>query len=163
MFFLGHPTEYRLTLPGLFRRKALEDVTLNNGFVVKQGTDVIGNSTTMWSDSSIYQSPREYDGYRFMRMRDTPGQDKMAHLVSTSTNHLGFGHGIHSCPGRFFAANEIKIALLHLLLKYDWKLPEGADPKPIHRGLGLVGDPETTMYVRRRREELDLDFSSIGN
>ncbi|KAK2059529.1 cytochrome P450 [Colletotrichum caudatum] len=45
-----------------------------------------------------------------------------AQLVSRSPQHLGFGHGPHACPGRFFAANEITVALAHLLMKYDWKL-----------------------------------------
>ncbi len=52
-----------------------------------------------------------------------------AHLVSTSVDHVGFGHGQQACPGRFFAASEIKIVFVYLLLSYDWKLPDGAVPK----------------------------------
>ncbi|KXJ90272.1 hypothetical protein Micbo1qcDRAFT_164807 [Microdochium bolleyi] len=32
---------------------------------------------------------------------------------------MGFSHGSHACPGRFFAANQLKIALSHIALHYD--------------------------------------------
>lgn len=111
-------------------------------------------------DSQYYDEPDKFDGYRFLRMRETPGKDKMVHLVSTSEQHIGFGHGQHSCPGRFFAANEIKIALCHLLLKYDWKLPEGHDPKILAIGMSLMLDPTAKLLIKRRKEEIDLDALS---
>ncbi|KAJ1325847.1 tenellin biosynthesis cytochrome P450 monooxygenase [Microdochium nivale] len=40
-------------------------------------------------------------------------------LVSTSDKFMGFSHGSHACPGRFFAANQLKIALAHIALHYD--------------------------------------------
>ncbi|KAF5602836.1 ent-kaurene oxidase [Fusarium subglutinans] len=143
---------------GAFRRVATADVTLPNGDILKKGDKIIGNMSHMW-DSDTYDNALEFDPYRFVKMRQT-GDDKKAHLVSTSAEHLGFGHGIHACPGRFFAANEIKILLCHLLLKYDWKLPEGCTPRPSHSGFKLLGDYSTNLLVRRRTEELDIDSLS---
>lgn len=40
-------------------------------------------------DAQYYDEPEKFDGYRFLRMRETPGKDKMVHLVSTSEQHLG--------------------------------------------------------------------------
>lgn len=137
---------------------ALEDVTLPNGLSIQKGTKIMVDQTHMWH-SDYYPDAEKFDGYRFMRMRDTPGQDHMAHLVSTSQNHLGFGHGIHACPGRFFASNEIKIALCHLILKYDWKMPEDAQAKPTAYGMSYSGNPSTKLLVRRRKEE--MDFASL--
>jgi cytochrome P450 len=139
---------------GAFRRVATADITLPNGDILKKGDKIIGNMSHMWA-SDTYDNALEFDPYRFVKMRQT-GDDKKAHLVSTSSDHLGFGHGFHACPGRFFAANEIKILLCHLLLKYDWKLPEGFKPRPCHSGFKLVGDPSTNLLVRRRTEELDI-------
>lgn len=52
--------------------------------------------------------------------------DERAHLdkahlqfVATSPTYLGFGHGRHACPGRFFAANELKLLIAYLLTRYD--------------------------------------------
>ncbi|KPA37971.1 ent-kaurene oxidase [Fusarium langsethiae] len=148
----------RPILLGAFRRKALADVTLPNGDILKKGDKIIGETTHMWS-SENYDNALEFDPYRYLKMRQT-GDDKKAHLVSTSADHLGFGHGLHACPGRFFAANEIKILLCHLLLKYEWKLPEGTKPKPYHSGFKIMGDLSVNLLVRRRTEELDLDSFS---
>ncbi|KAJ7660426.1 hypothetical protein B0H17DRAFT_832480, partial [Mycena rosella] len=51
------------------------------------------------------------------------------HMVSTGTDHLPFGTGKHACPGRFFAATELKAMLAHLVLNYDVKAEvEGVRP-----------------------------------
>ncbi|KAK2728893.1 Dihydromonacolin L monooxygenase LovA 3 [Colletotrichum kahawae] len=138
-----------------WRRLAYEDVELSNGVVIRKGQRVLITNTHMW-DSDYHENPEKYDGYRFLNMRSTD-EEKHAHLVSTSTKHPAFGHGQHACPGRFFAANEIKIALVHLLLKYDWKLPEGFEPKSMNYGMVFLPDPSAKFLIRRRKEELDLD------
>jgi len=46
-------------------------------------------------------------------------------FVSVSPSSLTFGLGRHACPGRFFAANEIKMICAVLLMNYDVALPEG--------------------------------------
>ncbi|KAF4416178.1 putative cytochrome P450 monooxygenase (lovA) [Fusarium austroafricanum] len=148
----------RPILLGVFRRIALADVTLPNGDILKKGDRVIGETTQMWSPD-YYENALEFDAYRYVKMRQS-GDDKKAHLVSTSADHLGFGHGLHACPGRFFAANEIKILLCHLLLKYDWKVPEGTNPKAAYWGWNLFGDSSVKLLVRRRTEELDIDSLS---
>lgn len=138
---------------------ALEDVKLPSGTVVKKGERVAVSLLHMWDDA-YWKDATTFDPYRFMRMRDTPDQSHAAHLVSTSPMHLGFGHGVHSCPGRFFASNEVKIALCHLILKYDWKLPEGSQRlDPIASGVSFNTNPATQLLFRRRKEE--LDFSTL--
>ena len=138
------------------RRSALADVRLSNGFVIRKGQKIIVDTTNMWN-SSCYDDPATFDPYRFLRWRDEPEKENFAHLVSTSALHMGFGHGEHACPGRFFAANEVKIALAHLLMKYDWQLPKDHNPQDINVGSGIVANPGLRLLVRRRREELDLD------
>ncbi|KAK1580740.1 cytochrome P450 [Colletotrichum navitas] len=137
-----------------WRRLVKKDIELSTGFVLRKGQKIISTNTHMW-DSQYYENPLEYDGYRFLKMRGTD-EGKLAYLVSTSAKHLGFGHGQHACPGRFFAANELKIALAHLLLKYDWKLPTGCKPQPMPYGMALP-PPSALLLIRRRKEEIDLD------
>ncbi|CAI6087324.1 unnamed protein product [Clonostachys chloroleuca] len=144
------------SLLGSFRRQATEDVKLTNGYIIPKGTRIVIDSSHMWS-SAYYDDPEKYDGYRFLKKRETPGEDKNTQLVSTSAAHMGFGHGVHACPGRFFAANEVKIALCHLLLKYDWRLPMGHRPQPMTHGMTYLTDPTTKMEFRRRTEELNLE------
>ncbi|KZL74216.1 cytochrome P450 [Colletotrichum tofieldiae] len=138
-----------------WRRLATQDVRLTNGFVIRKGQKTIVANIHMW-DTTYYDDPTQFDGYRFLRMRSTD-EEKMSQLVSTSVKHPGFGHGQHACPGRFFAANEVKIALVHLLLKYDWKLPDNAKPQTVTFGMAMLPDPSAKFLIRRRKEELDLD------
>lgn len=46
-------------------------------------------------------------------------------FVSVGTSSLTFGYGRHACPGRFFAANEIKMVIATALQHYDMKLVDG--------------------------------------
>jgi cytochrome P450 len=138
------------------RRIASEEVEFSDGTFVPRGSSIAVSAEGMW-DAKVYDRPREWDGRRFLRLRETAGQEHAAQLVSTSADHLGFGHGQHACPGRFFAGNEAKVILIHLLLKYDWRLPEdAAEPQIRHYAFSLRADPFTKMEYRRRSPEIDL-------
>lgn len=109
-------------------------------------------------DPDIYPDPETFDGYRFFRMRGDPSLDSQAHIVSTSPAHLGFGHGKHACPGRFFAANELKVALAHLIMKYDWKLLPGYEHQWQEWGFAWSSDGTAKLSMRRREApEIDID------
>ena len=103
-------------------RKALRDVILPNGVTIPRGTNVAVDSSMMW-DPAIYPNPLSYDAYRFLRLRKSG--NAAAALASTSPEHIAFGIGKPICPGRFFASNEVKIALAKILLTYDVRIPEG--------------------------------------
>ncbi|KAH7010968.1 cytochrome protein [Macrophomina phaseolina] len=148
------------------RRVATADVNLSDGTHLPKGTKLAVSSHRMW-DASVYERPDEWDGRRFLRLRERQGEEgsssedksaaREALFVTTSERHLGFGHGKHACPGRFFASSELKVALCHILLKYDLSLPAGAGP-PRHRyaGASYYADPAATVLIRRRREHVDL-------
>ncbi|CAH0014500.1 unnamed protein product [Clonostachys rhizophaga] len=141
-------------------RKAVGDVKLPNGNIIPRGTRT-AVVTDKHRDSGIYANADEFDPYRFQRQRGTE-TDNTAHLVSTGPASLGFGHGQHACPGRFFAANEIKVALCHLIVKYDWKVADDAtpEPEPLRYSFSLQVDPSAQLYVRRR-PTAGLDIDSI--
>ncbi|TIC89816.1 Cytochrome P450 monooxygenase trt6 [Colletotrichum higginsianum] len=142
-------------------RIALEDFQLSNGMIIPKGTLLGVGPTHMW-DNSFYENGDKFDGYRFLRMREDPEKRQQSYLVSTSPHHLGFGHGSHACPGRFFAANEIKIILCHLLLKYEWKIL-GEGPHIINLGVLNAAYPWTKLQIRRRAETLNLDEILTGH
>jgi cytochrome P450 len=133
------------------RRYAMDDLTLADGTQISKGT-VLGIPIFGMRDPKIYADPDTYDGYRFQKMRDQPGFESKCQLVSTSPWHLGFGHGIHACPGRFLAAVQVKIILCHIVAKYDFKLAGGAHPKVQSVGIELISDSEARLAVRRRQE-----------
>ncbi|GME27040.1 Cytochrome p450 protein [Neofusicoccum parvum] len=139
----------------LMNRVALEAFTLPDGTRVPKGA-MVGIPTWHMQDASNFEDPDKFDGERFLRMRQIPGLETRAQFVTTSADHLGFGHGKHACPGRFFASNELKIALCYLLMNYDWKFEEG-EPKRISLLKSeFMPDPQQKILVRAREPELDL-------
>lgn len=137
------------------RRVATEDITLKDGTHIPQGTPLAVSASHMW-ETGLYDNPDKYDGYRFLKWRDITGKESKAYLVSTSQDHIGFGHGSHACPGRFFAVNESKVVLCHLLMKYDWRLAEPDLPGFLIVGLFSHVNPMLKLQIRRRKEEVSL-------
>ncbi|KAJ5504731.1 hypothetical protein N7463_007605 [Penicillium fimorum] len=138
-------------------RVALEQIVLSDGTVIPKGASMFVSTKTL-EDDNVYPNAATYDGYRFYNKRQQPGNEHKHQFVATSPEHFVFGHGIHACPGRFFAANETKILLLHLLLKYDWKLESGGRPANIENGFESITDPRVLLLFRSRESEVDLAF-----
>ncbi|KAF4456154.1 ent-kaurene oxidase [Fusarium austroafricanum] len=142
--------------PATMMRKALGDVTLPDGSILRKGERTMVSTSGM-GDPQTYDDPTKFDPYRFVRLRDQEGMQNHIHLVSTGPSHLGFGHGKHACPGRFFASNELKILLCHIIIKYDFKLPEGYTPKSLDVGPQNNSDPASRMLFVAREPEIDID------
>ncbi|KAJ5817497.1 cytochrome P450 [Penicillium robsamsonii] len=139
----------------LMRRLATEHIKLKDGTVIRKGNIVGVTIHHMW-DPELYPNPEKYDPYRFLRMRDTPGQEHMAHAVATSTEHMGFGHGNAACPGRFFAIATVKVVLCHILLRYDLKADDSEIPRSLTSGISCIANPMAQIMVKRRVEEIPL-------
>ncbi|KAH0404853.1 hypothetical protein KCU89_g710, partial [Aureobasidium melanogenum] len=138
------------------RRRVEHDMVLSSGFKLKKGTRINIDAARMW-DPQLYEEPLRWIPDRFLKMRTTGGQEQAAQLVSTSPDHLAFGHGQHACPGRFFATIEIKIALCHLVLGYEWKLVPGSSVAPIINGISAIASPSAKVAIRRKEENACLD------
>ncbi|KAJ1329931.1 cytochrome P450 monooxygenase 2 [Microdochium nivale] len=154
----------------MLRRVTTPTPIPGTGHTLPKGSQ-ISISTHLRFDPDVYEEPQKYIGRRFADMR-TSGETKLpVHLVSTGPTSLSFGHGNHACPGRFFAANELKVALCHLLIKYDWEL----DPSSKNAGDGAVDmtpdmdgifyNVNTSVKLRYRKrtsEEMGIDLDAIG-
>ncbi|KAF5664267.1 hypothetical protein FHETE_7149 [Fusarium heterosporum] len=133
-------------------------ITLSDGTKISQNTLSIVPLVRHW-DAEYYEDPNTFDGLRFYKARQEEGKENRSQFVSTSPEFLSFGHGLHACPGRFFASNEIKIIMCHILLKYEWRLVKGAKaPQVLKHGFSLVADPFSCLDIRRREEEVNIDI-----
>jgi len=137
------------------RRKALDGIRLHDGLEIPKGAFIVVSTHQMW-DPTIYPEPEKYDGYRFLKRSQIQGHEKDSQFSTPSLDHMGWGYGKQACPGRFFAIDVIKVLLCHMLLKYEWKLPEGYRPVVRKVGLRLQADPAAKLLVRRRQEEIPM-------
>ncbi|OLN97841.1 Dihydromonacolin L monooxygenase LovA 4, partial [Colletotrichum chlorophyti] len=138
---------------GAMGRVAEADVLLSDGLIIPRGAFSIV-TLAAYHDEKLYPQPQIYNPRRFLELRSQPGQEKNWQLVTTSPEHLGFGYGDHACPGRFLAANEVKIALVYLLMEYDWKLP-GQKPQDI-LAVGSVHEADAKAKVLFRKRDAEV-------
>ncbi|KAK9422315.1 putative Ent-kaurene oxidase [Seiridium unicorne] len=82
--------------------------------------------------------PEKFDAHRFVDLRTHKVADpinyknrKQYQFIAVTKDNMGFGYGTHTCPGRFFAANEIKLILARMLLKHDIRMSEGTQMLPV--------------------------------
>lgn len=64
---------------------------------------------------------------------------------------LGFGHGRHACPGRFFASQEMKLMLAHIVMTYDVRV-DGERFPIIDFKATTIPDSKAQLQVRLRQQ-----------
>jgi hypothetical protein len=72
-------------------------------------------------------------------------------LLCFASTHRSHSYSSIS-PGRFFAINEVKALLAHILVTYDFKLEEGKRAPRI-RTIGLMRIPERANVMFRKRQK----------
>jgi cytochrome P450 len=114
--------------------------------------------------TSLKLTPSRFHPFRFSTLRGRPGEENKHQLVTTGHEQLAFGHGLHACPGRFFASNELKVILVELLRRYDLALgPNGetvgdvakdgtsfSRPLTMKMHTHIVPDPTAKIFFRNR-------------
>ncbi|KIP04651.1 hypothetical protein PHLGIDRAFT_109308 [Phlebiopsis gigantea 11061_1 CR5-6] len=134
-------------------RKALQDFTFSDGTFVPRGSFVCTATPMTHLEGVYYDNPWEFDPWRFSSMRDESGGGVRHQMVNTSTEYLPFGLGKHACPGRFFAANELKSMMAHMVLTYDVSCEEpGKMPQSVRYSTTVSPNRKAKVLFRRRRD-----------
>lgn len=109
-------------------------------------------------DARLLTDDQAFDPYRFYRLRSGETADPIGYksteqyqFVTVTKENMGFGYGRHACPGRFFAANEIKLILARLLLDFDFKMPEGETKRfdNVVVASSIIPDARKEIMLRR--------------
>ncbi|KAF2686347.1 cytochrome P450 [Lentithecium fluviatile CBS 122367] len=111
-----------------FQRHALKPVRLSNGFTIPAGTHICDAADARTRDPALYPSPLEFQPLRFLSPNTET--DASSLFSSVAAGDSWFGTGRQACPGRWYASAQIKLVLCLLLLKYDFKYPEGKIERP---------------------------------
>ncbi|KAF8859723.1 cytochrome P450 [Acephala macrosclerotiorum] len=149
-------------------------LTMPDGLHLPPGTRIGTSTHSIHHDDEIYDNPKIYDPFRFSRAREATEkgnsrangtaitnvenpkdhakvlESKNLAMVTTSDTFLAFGHGRHACPGRFFAAAEMKLLLAYIVLNYDIK-PIGFRPANGTIGAAILPPMKASISVKRRK------------
>lgn len=88
------------------------------------------------TDEEIFENPSEFQPYRFLGKNERKWT-KDGDPIKLSGAFMVFGGGLHACPGRFFAKNEMKLMVCVLLQTLDFELLTKGDAIPDKRQFGL--------------------------
>ncbi|KAI3339922.1 cytochrome P450 [Ustulina deusta] len=151
-----------------FIRKVMKPIDLSDGTHLPPGTSLLTSLAGMSFDERYFPDPEVFDGLRFWKLRQQQQQQQSPAPIGSPSSILNpsrhqftsigdtnqnFGLGKHACPGRFFAAQEIKLILSYLLLNYEIKLRDGeARPKPLV--FMMTKSPSQTAEVLFRRRKV---------
>ncbi|KAF9047874.1 cytochrome P450 [Panaeolus papilionaceus] len=142
---------------GALLRRAMQDFTFSNGVTIPRGTLIGASIPEAHRAENVYSNPNQFDPLRYLKLatketQNNPESKKKYDITSVGLNSLIFGYGRHACPGRFFAAVELKLMLAYVVTHYDIKLEkEGKRPADISFGLNLLPNPFASVLFRKRR------------
>ncbi|CAA7264109.1 unnamed protein product [Cyclocybe aegerita] len=141
----------------LLNRILVKDHIFSDGTMLPKGTAIAAATPTTHLSSSRYEDPLTFDGFRYVKLKaghiGAAGTERKFDMVGVTIDSLGFGLGRHACPGRFFAANELKIMLAQAVVTYDIKLVEearGVRPPDLWVSMACVPNPTAQVLFRKR-------------
>jgi cytochrome P450 len=125
-----------------------------SGVHIPKGNIVAVPGKNIATDESFYPDADTYKPFRFAEKRKDEEVEyaKRARQAAptTSAEYLAFGHGKHACPGRFFAASEMKLILGHMVMNYDIEILDKRPPD-IFAGVARLPPMAAKIRVRRRK------------
>lgn len=142
-------------------------VVTDEGVALPRGAMFSFLSQPAHVDEGSYEDAEKYDPFRFSRARRdvVAGEGKggvaggaKTSFVTTSAEHLPFGHGRHACPGRFLIDFELKMIIAYVLRNYDIKFPEeygGKRPENPWVTEALFTPAGAAIMVRRRAKSVE--------
>ncbi|TLS23365.1 uncharacterized protein PpBr36_06197 [Pyricularia pennisetigena] len=131
-------------------------VTTPSGLHVPRGGWVCLPAYGVLHDEAVYPGAEEFRSFRFSDARADDGGGATSYVErarnafpTTKPEFLAFGHGRHACPGRFFAALELKMMMAYIVLNYDISPRE----KTPNMWFGVNRVPDMTAKIRVQRRE----------
>ncbi|KAJ4771939.1 Cytochrome P450 76C4 [Rhynchospora pubera] len=114
----------RLHPPGpLLLHKAIEDGVTLCGYRVPREAQVLVNAWAIGRDPKVWTEPDVFRPERFL--------EKHISFHGRDFEFIPFGSGKKICPGLPFAVKIVPFLLALILAEFDWKLPDGMEPKDV--------------------------------
>ncbi|USP78033.1 cytochrome P450 [Curvularia clavata] len=147
----------RSSIPTVRRQIIKQDLTFSDGLTAPKGQNII-----IVPQNEYLGEKEEFYPERWIEKRSVEGEENKHAFVAANTENQEYGIGRHSCPGRWFANDELKIATCILLLRYDWKAPTGM-PTPYFPTCEEfpITSSALAVYMTPREPEIDLSNPRI--
>lgn len=137
-----------------YHRLMQENHTLSDGTQLPKGSHICMPVNAIQNDPDVTPHPESFDGFRYYKDRQNPGEGHLHQFATTEKSLLNFGHGKYACPGRFFASLEIKVILVRFIMLYDFKLlPNQGRPVSLKAHEFLFPDPNGELLIRGRGQK----------
>ncbi|OTA86891.1 hypothetical protein M434DRAFT_146292 [Hypoxylon sp. CO27-5] len=132
------------------RRVVVDGWTFKDGLHLPAGTQISFPSEQLNLDPEVHPNADSFDARRWLRKREQIDPNKFR-FGSVTNDSINFGAGTHACPGRFFAQEELKLMLIHLVTNYEFKhVTEGTRrPPDIRHDVSNVPDTSMPLLFRR--------------
>ena len=141
---LAESMRYRTIGPLGLPHKASEDTEIG-GYLIPEGTQVLGNIYSIHHDPRYWDSPDEFIPERFLPKEDGSMSDAL-----TNSAYLPFGTGHRRCPGRRFAETTVWLHITRMLHHLRFQTPDG-NPLPEDEVFGLAISPKPYSLRATRR------------
>ncbi|KAI1171802.1 cytochrome P450 [Nemania sp. FL0916] len=144
---------HALTQYTAVQRIPTESWTFKDGLTIPAGTTLAFPSYHHNFDPEVHSNPEMFDPKRHLRKRQEIQNTHKFHFASAGSDMMNWGSGRHACPGRFFAQESLKLMMIHLLTRYEFRHTddEKAVPRFISRNLFTVPNPALPILIRERR------------
>jgi len=130
-------------------------VTTPDGVHIPRGCMTVVPGYTLHMSGDVYEDPKEFRPFRFSEKRADSSTEYLARArqqwATTTNEYVAFGHGKYACPGRFFAAAELKLMLAHIIMEYDFEMQQSRPPN-VWYAISRVPPMKATIRVKRREK-----------
>ncbi|RDL32351.1 Cytochrome P450 [Venustampulla echinocandica] len=153
---LGYIALTRMVVDPHGTQFSVNGINSSSPLTVPPGIRVCVPAHAIHRDATLNPSPHEFQAFRFAKSREKDGQretklsEPKVSIVTTTDKFLPFGHGRHACPGRFFAAQQMKLMLAYLVQNYD---VEKLSTKVENKVMVGTATPDAKLKVRVKRRK----------
>lgn len=141
---------FRGTATLSIQRKVLSPFTLPSGGHILAGNLVAIPQQAVLQNPEYFPNPSHFDTYRyFPNQTRKRHQDVTTRYTDVSHSYPYWGSPRKPCPGRWYVSEMLKLALVHLITKYNFKL-EDSRPRSFNWTTAIVPRMRTQILLRKK-------------
>ncbi|KAF2244930.1 cytochrome P450 [Trematosphaeria pertusa] len=133
------------------QRKVMQPFVLPSGAQIPVGNLIAVPQQAVLRNGEIYHDPESFNPFRYLS-----AEGKLHHggfttrYTDVNSAYPYWGSPRKPCPGRWYVSETMKLALLHLIFNYDFKLAKERSPRSFFWTTALVPRMDTRVLLKER-------------